>query len=87
MVTCVLNSNRHVVDIVLLINLGIAIFERGIAKTESEGIAHGYLERVEIPIAYIDILLIVGIVHILHIAALHGIHEVNLSRLIHGEIT
>ena len=84
--TRILNGDRHVVDIVLLGNLGIAILEGGIAEAEAEGIAYGHFERVEVAIAHVDVLLVVGIVNIFLVTLLALVHHVDFRIFVDGEV-
>ena len=86
MVTRILHSDSHIVDVVLLSHLSIAVLESGIAESEAEGIAHGHLEGVEVTIAYVDILLVVGVIHVLHVTLLTLVQHVDARILVDGEV-
>ena len=86
---CILNFNLHGIDAVLLLNFEIVVFEGGVAQAEAEGISHGLAERVEITIAYVDVLLIVGEIDVLlRLTILGGLilivtpHEHGTQRLV-----
>ena len=84
--TSVLDCDSHVVDIVFLGYLSIAILEGGVTQTIAEGITHGDIERVEVTVAHIDILFIVGIVNVTHITLLPLIQHIDAGILVDGEI-
>ena len=85
-VTRVLDVDCHFVGIALLGNLRIAIFEGGVAEAEAKGIADGHVERVEVAVAHINVLLVVGIVDILHVTFLALVQHVDAGILVDREI-
>ncbi len=85
-VTCVLNGDGHVVDVVLLFNLGVAILEGGVAQAITEGIRNGDIEGVEVTIANVDVLLIFGIVHVADVALLALVEHVDAWVFVDGEV-
>ena len=86
MVTRILHGDGYIVGVVLLSHLRIAVLEGGVAQAEAEGIAHRHLKAVEVTIAHVDILLIVGVIHILHIALLTLVQHVDARILVDGEV-
>ena len=60
--TSVLDDDAHLDGVLTLgFDNGLGELERGVAETEAEGIGHILLEGVEIAIAHVDVLLVVGI--------------------------
>ena len=58
----ILDGDGNGDHITVHLNGSIAIFKSGLAETVTDGISHILVERVEIPVADIDILVVVGIV-------------------------
>ena len=82
----ILDVDANLIGIALLGNLRIVIVKGGITEPESERITHGHVERVEVAVTHIDILLVVGIVNVPPIAFLTLAKYVDARILVNGEI-
>ena len=83
----ILYGDCHVINVVLLGNLRIAILESGLTEAKAERITDGHIERVEVTVADVDILLVIGIIDVLLVTFLTLVQHVDLRVLVDGEIT
>ena len=86
--TGVLDVDFNGIDAIGLADTQVLITKGGIAQTEAEGVGHGLAEGVEIAVAHVDVLLIVGVVDIclritlLVIVLVAAPHEHSTKRLV-----